>query len=79
MRVLTFTVTGRGQFPVDMLRFDCCFPADPSAVAVITQGYNEKRVTVQLCAYLRAGDIAPTPERWASFGWAVDDVDTVEL
>ncbi|CAB4130440.1 hypothetical protein UFOVP119_64 [uncultured Caudovirales phage] len=76
-----FTVTGRGRFPVDMLRYDECFPRtgeDAQAMNYDSEslaGVREVR-SVTLCTYARHGS-RPTAARWASFGWSVN-MATVE-
>ena len=62
----TFTVEGRGEFPVDMLRYDQCTFASPADEAEAGQGYvggHRRRVT--LTSEKRAATIG----RWDSFGW----------
>jgi len=68
----SFTVNGRGAFPLDMLRYDRAYPADGAAVDAISialgdpDACNIRRVT------LRTSDKRNvTPARWGSFGWPV--------
>ena len=68
-----FTVSGRGRFPVDMLRYDEAFPADGMSAANIVDNPAERR-NVTLITHRRFG---PTNDRWASFGWVVSDVKEV--
>jgi hypothetical protein len=70
----TFTVEGRGQFPVDMLRYDCCWPASeahdsPAIALTLNDGdaYFKPRRVVLSTHY----DNAPTIGRWKSFTWVV--------
>ena len=59
-------VEGRGNFPLDMLRYDNC-------VAVNANDLLEKNPrTVQLVRFSLAGNVA-TVGRWASFGWTVTE------
>jgi hypothetical protein len=72
--MITFTVEGMGPFPVDMLRYDACFP-DRSDDAVELGGSMHPRAsrrkrTVRLRSNLKQ----PTEGRWMSFGWTVRDV-----
>lgn len=62
-------VTGRGEFPMDMLRRDCAWPASTEDACKILD--SEKR-TVELVAQSRR---FVTRERWASFGWKVTELD----
>ena len=60
-------------FPIDMLRYDACYPANPAAVdgvafdPGIRQMVGERKsrqVTLR-------SDREPTVGRWESFGWRV--------
>lgn len=71
--LVTFTVKGHRHFPVDMLRYDSCHPADPEAVDGILEDTPAAReVRLNLIAFSK--DVGPTTARWASFGWQVTDV-----
>jgi hypothetical protein len=74
-KLTTFTVTGRpraAMFPLDMLRYDSCWP----------RGNKDVDMLQQLMAFRLTGSELPdtvsldlttcdryTPARWASFGW----------
>lgn len=69
----TFTVSGSGAFPVDMLRYDQCWPKTTfDATGILLepgdQGYRTRRRAITLQSDARQ---APTVGRWTSFGWAV--------
>ena len=70
MRAL-FTVQGRGQFPLDMLRYDSCYPATQQDVVVMEDREVEREVTVErtLDSWTKAWK--PTFGRWESYGWKV--------
>lgn len=83
---VVFEVTGRGPFPFDMLRHDCCWPAsgldvkvmtsrtfEPTCVGTVVREMESRRsVTLQLADY-GWGDLSgPTAARWASFGWTCE-------
>jgi hypothetical protein len=68
---ITFTVEGSGNFPVDMLRYDICWPAtegDSHQVAT-PEGVSEASRTSRVVTL--KGLKAPTLARWRSFGWMV--------
>jgi hypothetical protein len=74
-RVQAYTVTGVGEFPMDMLRYDASWPSRGEDVTAITRSLTHRRrgaygvadkYTVRLNS-LRA----PTEARWYSFGWTV--------
>lgn len=63
-----FHVRGRGEFPLDMLRYDDCHPCGEHDIAAIANGeYVHERRTITLTTDERLIH----PARWASFGWAV--------
>ena len=73
---LQFTVLGRGGFPMDMLRYDGCYPkSEKDTVTMQSDGLRE----VMLHKTLNWGPgnwghpkvWSPTVGRWNSFGWAV--------
>jgi len=66
-----FTVTGRGIFPFDMLRYDTCYPRHPEDAQRLV---HQDQRTVQLVMTTRTKDRRPTEGRWASFGWTVTDI-----
>lgn len=75
-----FTVEGQGPFPIDMLRYDQCWPkSEGEDTGVIEQsirsrpprqapqgGWPPYRVTLETDS-----ESAPTYGRWESFGWKV--------
>ena len=64
----TYSVSGRGRFPLDMLRYDCSWPARSEDAHTIRQAVaaHSGHATVQLRSHR-----APTASRWDSFGWEV--------
>jgi hypothetical protein len=60
----TIEVRGRGQFPVDMLRYDNCVAVQPT----LMEGREER--TLRLRRFSKDGSKA-TEGRWSSFGWHV--------
>ena len=67
---LNYTVSGRGKFPEDMLRYD----------DVNVYDINASRGSENLAAYHSAARAVRimhaagvTPARWLSFGWSVHD------
>ena len=73
----SFTVRGRGPFPVDMLRYDQCWPvfpddADKIRDSLMNPSYKDTR-EIQL----NSTKSFSTDARWSSFGWYID-MQTVE-
>lgn len=67
MKLYKYTVAGKGYFPVDMLRYDCCWPASQEDVPEL-RDFTDRTATrrITLC-----GLGTPTTGRWNSFGWMV--------
>jgi len=67
-QVAHYTVEGSGEFPIDMLRYDCSSPDREADSRAIMQ---EGKRRVNLVTYVEFG---PTDERWLSFNWRVVSV-----
>lgn len=74
----TVKVEGEGHFPVDMLRYDHCWPASSDdAVSVGSYAMERKTVMVTNIHYVHGNtrkiecSEAFTVDRWRSFGWHV--------
>lgn len=64
----TFAVaTGKGPFPMDMLRYDCCFPAKAEDAHEINSTKDFRAIALAQDHDKATGRW--TPDRWASFGW----------
>jgi hypothetical protein len=66
---IQFVVEGSGDFPLDMLRYDRCWPAhadDASRINPSRVAGRARERQIGLC-----GLKPPTVGRWASFGWKV--------
>jgi hypothetical protein len=64
----SFTVSGRGAFPLDMLRYDSCWPNSEADTSAIDEPRERRKVTLRTYS-----NYSPTIDRWESFGWRVDD------
>jgi hypothetical protein len=84
MYTTTFRVRGSMPFPLDMLRYDGCYPATPDAVTNITRksashwvGDNvtaeeiREQVEVELVMRHEGRHPQVTLARWSSFSWNV--------
>lgn len=67
--VQTFTVSGSGQFPFDMLRYDRCWPVQESEMWKFS---DDGQRTLELRRYATNKNDFPTFPRWSSFGWQLD-------
>lgn len=73
----TFTVEGATAFPLDMLRFDECWPVTPDDAALIEQTLrheNNGRVRIKLGS-AKSTYYVPTARRWDSFLWKIVAMD----
>ena len=73
IHAVKFTVEGTFPFPVDMLRYDRCYPADSESAINITYSNNHESggLQVTLIARVESKQWKPTEGRWQSFGWKV--------
>ncbi len=67
-----FSVIGHYPFPIDMLRFDSCYPQREIDAAFIVEcaEHPDRRYEIRLQTR-SASNSVPTIARWASFGWRV--------
>lgn len=68
-----FTVRGRGEFPIDMLRYDRATPATEQDSGVIIRSFRNLRIGDSGPHEVRVSAPRMTYARWQSFGWTVDD------
>jgi hypothetical protein len=66
----TFQVHGSGRFPLDMLRYDCCFPDCSTDISMLSNECRDDRI-VTLVRHHETKDPNLTVGRWNSFGWGV--------
>jgi hypothetical protein len=74
MAVRRFNVAGKWPFPLDMLRYDGCWPAESEDVDKLDRLLNDTEIRVTRRFYLTLATAkhgSPTVERWQSFGWDV--------
>jgi hypothetical protein len=77
---IKFTVEGRGDFPLDMLRYDRCFPrTGTDAETILPPEHLRGPRCVTLVALARDSRWwEPERGRWISFGWTVIDVTPMD-
>ena len=68
-RTVEFVVRGGGNFPIDMLRYDSCYPKSERDSGLI-ESEGRREVTLE-----SAGRFAPSHGRWESFLWRVVKVN----
>lgn len=59
-----YYVTGRGDFPFDMLRYDACWPATGDDAAKLAPRNLQTHRSILMRSYKE-----PEIGRWSSFGW----------
>lgn len=67
-----FKVAGDRPFPMDMLRYDECFPSNSMAAESLQSGSGNREIEL-----FSPNRMNPTPGRWSSFGWTVVEVEGV--
>ncbi len=71
-----FEVSGRGPFPIDMLRYDGCHPARPDDVLTMHDTFDHGDTLSERVVRLRHVGVTkgwiPDTGRWQSFGWPVN-------
>lgn len=90
----TFSVSGRLDFPLDMLRYDHCWPSSSDDVVTMAPDFPRQSAlggdvaisvthikTVQVSRHVESPKHQPTVDRWASFGWTVNTatIRTIKL
>ena len=70
----SYTVTGSGRFPVDMLRYDYSWIGNEDH-----RGPEQRSVEVFRHVSTMTDRHLPTVDRWASFGWNVSDIKYEKL
>lgn len=77
-----FVVRARSRFsafPIDMLRYDGCYPATENDSGEIVETMARRREEPKVMAPIKVKKITtnarwyPQTGRWESFGWRVDD------
>ena len=63
-----FRVEGKESFPMDMLRYDSCFPNSPHDVDMMRIDIDERIIEL-------VSNYPPTKARWESFGWNVIQIE----
>ncbi len=77
-KICIFTVQGAYQFPIDMLRYDCCYPQQQKDIVTIERSLANAEQASPFKVTLASQLIHnPTKDRWASFGWQVTDVTMI--
>lgn len=67
-----FTVEGIWDFPIDMLRYDMCWPEHETSDSVnIAESFRPSRKKSEPTRICLVGLREPTDGRWSSFGWRV--------
>jgi hypothetical protein len=71
---LEYVVEGTGEFPYDMLRYDCSYPHDEPDSHAIRREYESTRRRVRL-RQRSLNTNGPNIARWRSFSWRVVEIE----
>ena len=73
----TFVVETGFQFPIDMLRYDRCFPDSERDSGLIILSLTDMRnpVNVKIGRYVIVKGDKPTVSRWESFGCKISEIE----
>lgn len=66
-----FTVIGDGEFPLDMLRYDGCYPQHETDTTKMSESGLREVTLHKTLNWAHPKVWSPTVGRWNSFGWAV--------
>jgi hypothetical protein len=66
-----FVVEGRTSFPIDMLRYDRCWPRTELDAGEVERSFRRVEGVRGVRVVSLSGLRAPTDGRWESFGWKV--------
>lgn len=72
-----YTVEGAGEFPYDMLRYDCSYPDSGATTAHLGTHARERRAVTLIHQYIGPGGWEPCADRWRSFNWIVTESSEV--
>lgn len=73
MYIHIFKVQGTTNFPLDMLRYDKCYPHEQVDVSNMLDDLDRDLTTVTLVHRDDKKVWLPTKDRWHTFGWDVID------
>ena len=71
-----FEVTGKGQFPFDMLRYDQCFPLYQSDSQIMRYPSDDDQVVA--LGHWGPSSWEPTKARWRSYHWTVTHYEVMK-
>jgi hypothetical protein len=72
-RIYTFIVAGNDQFPLDMMRYDICYPQREVDSHQIERSFRSRERRTRRVTLVSSK--APTEARWGAFGWLIESVE----
>lgn len=72
-----FTVASCMPFPIDMLRYDGCYPVDTESATQISASIRREAEKPETYRVTLISDRPPTDGRWSSFCWRVESISRV--
>ena len=76
--LVLFKVKGAGPFPLDMLRYDRCFPSQPADVELL-RPLDETTREIELITFSARKIPAIRADHWRSSGWEVGGARVMRL
>jgi hypothetical protein len=73
MYMTRFNVKGTRHFPIDMLRYDRCFPFSQDDANNLDDHTDPDPRRIGLAYFHSQQNNRPSGARWKSFGWIVED------
>ena len=74
MKDYVYSVSGNRWFPLDMLRYDSCYPVSSGDVFAIAESLQDNTSPGREYTVKLRSNKEPTAERWASFQWKLGKV-----
>ena len=78
MKYQTFKVSSNFEFPLDMLRYDSCFPATETDASLIYNSIvgHKYPTEVEIGRFVRIKVNLPSLSRWESFNCKISNIET---
>jgi len=77
VKIWKFEVESRHRFPLDMLRYDNCYPNNGDSVQAMYDSFDRVKNDDGSCGpylVMMTAYSEPTVGRWQSFGWSVSNI-----
>lgn len=72
---VVFAVRGAFPFPMDMLRYDACWPARECDSHAMGRTFHPETYAETVWLERYGVGVSLTPDRWQSFGWRIVETE----